>query len=125
MVDFAIKFEELLVWQKARAFSKEVYLVSHDWRDFELKDQIRRAVVSISSNIAEGFERGSKDDFARFLYIAKGSGAEVRSQLYLALDLGYLSEDRFVELNDHADHIVKLLTKFIQSLKKKYNGKTD
>ena len=58
MVDFAIKFEELLVWQKARAFSKEVYLVSKDWRDFELKDQIRRAVVSISSNIAEGFERG-------------------------------------------------------------------
>lgn len=118
MVDFAIRFEELLVWQKARAFSKEIYLVTKEWRDFELKDQIRRAVVSISSNIAEGFERGSKDDFARFLYIAKGSGAEVRSQLYLALDLGYLSEDRFIGLNDSADHIVKLLTKFIQSLKK-------
>lgn len=108
MVGFAIKFEELLVWQKAREFSKEIYLVTKEWRDFELKDQIRRAVVSISSNIAEGFERGSKDDFARFMYIAKGSGAEVRSQLYLALDLGYLSKDRFVELNDNADHIVKL-----------------
>lgn len=83
MVDFSIKFEELLVWQKAREFSKEIYLVTKEWRDFELKDQIRRAVVSISSNIAEGFERGSKDDFARFMYIVKGSGAEVRSQLYL------------------------------------------
>ncbi len=119
MVNFAIKFEELLVWQKSRLLSKDIYLITKDWRDFELKDQIRRAVVSISSNIAEGFERGSKDDFARFLYIAKGSGAEVRSQLYLALDLGYVSQHNFNELNDQADHIVKLLTKFIQSLKKK------
>ncbi len=117
MVDFAIKFEELLVWQKSRELSKSIYLVSKNWRDYELKDQIRRAVVSISSNIAEGFERGSKDDFARFLYIAKGSGAEVRSQLYLALDLKYLSVEDFILLNDRADHIVKLLAKFIQSLK--------
>ncbi len=121
MVDFAIKFEELLVWQKSRELSKSIYLVSKNWKDFELKDQIRRAVVSITSNIAEGFERGSRDDFARFLYIAKGSGAEVRSQLYLALDLGYLSLNDFEKLNDQADHIVKLLTKFIQSLKKKRN----
>lgn len=119
MVDFAIKFEELLVWQKSRELSKSVYIQSKYWKDYELKDQIRRAVVSISSNIAEGFERGSRDDFARFLFIAKGSGAEVRSQLYLALDLGYLSQNDFQELNDQADHIVKLLTKFIQSLKKK------
>ena len=121
MVDFAIMFEELLVWQKSRELSKSIYLVSKNWKDFELKDQIRRAVVSITSNIAEGFERGSRDDFARFLYIAKGSGAEVRSQLYLALDLGYLSLNDFEKLNDQADHIVKLLTKFIQSLKKKRN----
>ncbi len=121
MVDFAIKFEELLVWQKSRELSKSIYLVSKNWKDFELKDQIRRAVVSITSNIAEGFERGSRDDFARFLYIAKGSGAEVRSQLYLALDLGYLPLEDFEKLNDQADHIVKLLTKFIQSLKKKRN----
>ena len=121
MVDFAIKCEELLVWQKSRELSKSIYLVSKNWKDFELKDQIRRAVVSITSNIAEGFERGSRDDFARFLYIAKGSGAEVRSQLYLALDLGYLSLNDFEKLNDQADHIVKLLTKFIQSLKKKRN----
>ncbi len=121
MVDFAIKFEELLVWQKSRELSKSIYLVSKNWKDFELKDQIRRAVVSITSNIAEGFERGSRDDFARFLYIAKGSGAEVRSQLYLALDLGYLPLEDFEKLNDQADHIVKLLAKFIQSLKKKRN----
>ena len=119
MVDFAVKFEELLVWQKSRELSRDIYVISKNWRDFELKDQIRRAVVSISSNIAEGFERGSRDDFARFLYIAKGSGAEVRSQLYLALDLKYLSEENFIKLNDQSDHIVKLLTKFIQSLKKK------
>jgi four helix bundle protein len=119
MVEFAVKFEELLVWQKSRELNKSIYLVSKNWQDFELKDQIRRAVVSISSNITEGFERGSRDDFARFLYIAKGSGAEVRSQLYLALDLKYLSTDVLLELNDQTDHIVKLLTKFIQSLKKK------
>ena len=118
MVDFAKKFEELLVWQKSRDFSKDIYEISRNWRDFELKDQIRRATVSISSNIAEGFERGSKNDFSRFLYIAKGSSAEVRSQLYLALDLKYISNLEFEKLSDQADHIVRLLTKFIQSLKR-------
>ena len=87
MVDFAIKFEELLVWQKARAFSKEVYLVSKDWRDFELKDQIRRAVVSISSNIAEGRGRNSRKDFIQFLHIAQGSLFELETQLILVKDL--------------------------------------
>lgn len=88
----ANRFEELSVWQNARVLSKDVYLATRDCKDWELKDQLRRAVVSISSNIAEGFDRGSRADFARFLYIARGSGAEVRSQLYLALDLGYLSK---------------------------------
>lgn len=113
----ASRFEELDVWKNARALSKEIYISSTNWRDFELKDQIRRAVVSISSNIAEGYERGSKADFARFLYIARGSGAEVRSQLYLALDLGYLTKDQFDELYLMIDKIVRQLASFISKLK--------
>ncbi len=113
----ASRFEELDVWKNARALSKEVYISSKSWSDFELKDQIRRAVVSISSNIAEGYDRGSKADFARFLYIARGSGSEVRSQLYLAFDLGYLTKERFDDLYLKIDKIVRQLASFIAKLK--------
>lgn len=113
----ASRFEELDVWKNARELSKEVYVSTKDWRDFELKDQIRRAVVSISSNIAEGYDRGSKADFKRFLYIARGSGSEVRSQIYLALDLGYLTKEQFDVLYRKIDRIVRQLASFISKLK--------
>jgi len=113
----ASRFEELDVWKNARELSKEVYISTKDWRDFELKDQIRRAVVSISSNIAEGYDRGSKADFIRFLYIARGSGSEVRSQIYLALDLGYLTKEQFDALYRKIDRIVRQLASFISKLK--------
>jgi len=87
------------------------------WKDYELKDQIRRAVVSISSNIAEGYDRSSKADFARFLNIAKGSGAEVRSQLYLALDLKYLSQDDFEVIYQKVDYVVRQLSKLISRIR--------
>lgn len=110
-------FDNLIVWNESRNLSKQIYECSRNWNDLGLKDQIRRAVVSISSNIAEGYERSSRDDFVRFLYIAKGSAGEVRSQLYIALDLGFLEEKVFYELHDRADHIVKMLVKLIVSLK--------
>ena len=87
-------FESLSVWQTARTFAVEVYRASDQGtfkRDWGLKDQIRRAVVSIASNIAEGHQRKYRKDFARFLTIALGSAGEVRTQLYLAQDLGHLA----------------------------------
>ena len=88
------KFEDLIAWQKARELTNQIYEITrhNDFtRDFGLKNQIQRASVSIMSNIAEGFERGGRAEFHQFLSIAKASCAEVRSQLYVALDAGYLS----------------------------------
>ena len=88
-------FEELIVWKEARNLANEVYAFCEEGplsRDFGLRDQIRRAVVSVMSNIAEGFERETTAEFIRFLYIAKGSAGEVRSQLYLARDRQYIEE---------------------------------
>ena len=87
------RFEDLIAWQKARQLTAEIYRVSaqDDFaKDFGLKDQIRRAAVSVMSNIAEGFDRALRSEFHQFLVIAKASCAEVRSQLYVALDVGYI-----------------------------------
>jgi four helix bundle protein len=92
------RFEDLQIWQKARELTRQIYDVTSRRafsRDFGLRDQIRRASVSVMSNIAEGFERGSDAEFGRFLLIAKGSCGEVRSQLYVASDQGYLDEHNF------------------------------
>src|SRR4051794_24267336 len=101
-------FEEMLSWQKARTLTKSIYDSTASGmfaRDFGLSDQIRRAAVSILSNIAEGFERGGNKEFIQFLYIAKGSCGEVRAQLYIALDQHYLSEAQFLELSNHVIEI--------------------
>lgn len=95
------KFEDFIAWQKARSLTREIYKttnLSKFSRDFGLKDQIRRSAVSIMSNIAEGFERGRASEFHQFLSIAKGSCAELRSQLYVAVDADYISESQFQEL---------------------------
>src|SRR3712207_4398039 len=89
------RFEDLEVWKKARDLSLAIYRVTSKGsfaRDFGLRDQIRRAAVSVMSNIAEGFDRYSRSEFKQFLSIARGSASEVRSQLYLAHALGYLNE---------------------------------
>jgi four helix bundle protein len=91
-------FEDMEAWKKSRKLTKQVYDLTGVGvfaRDFGLKDQIRRACVSIMSNIAEGFERSGTGEFTQFLAIAKGSAGEVRSQLYVALDQRYLSEGEF------------------------------
>jgi four helix bundle protein len=78
-------------------------------RDFALRDQIRRAAISVMSNIAEGFERYSRPEFGQFLSIARGSAAEVRSQLYLARELGYIQELDFQQLRDLTARISRML----------------
>ena len=115
-------FEEIISWQKARELNVEIYKItnSNDLfnKDFGLRDQIRRASISISSNIAEGFERQTAKEFIRFLYIAKASAAEVRSQLYLAFDLNYIDKKQFDELNLKVNEVSKLtsgLLKYLQS----------
>lgn len=94
-------FEEIEAWQKARELTQEIYkLTNHGLfsKDFGLRDQIRRASVSIMSNIAEGFERSGTGEFTQFLSIAKGSSGEVKAQLYIALDQGYLKREEFDRL---------------------------
>ncbi len=91
-------FEEIGAWQKARELTREIYAISRRGffaKDFGLRDQIRRASVSVMSNIAEGFERGGTPEFMQFLSIAKGSVGEVRSQLYVAFDQSYLNKEEF------------------------------
>lgn len=114
------KFEDIEAWQKARELSKAVYTVTGDGafaRDFGLRDQIRRAAVSVMSNIAEGFDRGSNRELIQFLYIAKGSAAEVQAQLYVALDAGYLKQEQFQQLYDLTGNTSRLLGGFIRYLK--------
>lgn len=119
-------FEGLAVWKNARSLAKEVYVSTQESgfkTDFALRDQLRRAAVSIVSNIAEGFERSGNPEFIRFLYMAKGSAGEVRAQLYLALDLGYLPAARFQVLTDRALSISKQLSALIKYLERTEVGK--
>lgn len=112
-------FEEISSWQKARYFNKRIYEITENQnfkRDFDLVRQIRRASISISSNIAEGFERNTDKEFIHFLYIAKASAGEVRSQLYLALDLNYIEKIEFEELFNDVSDISKLISGFIKYL---------
>jgi four helix bundle protein len=91
-------FEDIDMWKKARELVKIIYEITRNKKfakDFILTDQIRRAAISVMSNIAEGFERGSNTEFIQFLYVAKGSAGEVRAQLYAALDQAYLAEIEF------------------------------
>ena len=105
-------FEELERWQRARELTRLIYRVSGDGdfgRDFALRDQIRRAAISVLSNIAEGFERGGNRELIQFLSLAKGSIGEVRAQLYVALDAGYISKQTFNELHESATRTSQLL----------------
>lgn len=105
-------FEDLIAWQKARVLTKEIYEATRSTefaKDFGLVNQIRRASVSIMSNIAEGFERGGRNEFHQFLVIAKGSCAEVRAQLYIANDVGYLTQSEFNRLMTLAREVSRII----------------
>jgi four helix bundle protein len=107
------RFEDLIAWQKARAFTKNVYVVTRQdpfCRDFGLAGQIQRASVSTMSNIAEGVERYGPNELAHFLSHAKGSNGEARSQLYVALDVGYITQSQFDDLYGQANEVGRLVT---------------
>jgi len=110
------KFEDILAWQKSKLMTLKVYSQLKELRDFGFKDQICRASVSIMNNIAEGFERKSDKEFKHFLFVAKGSCGEVRSMLYLAKDLKYLSEGDYSNLSEVSVEISRLLSGLIKSL---------
>jgi four helix bundle protein len=114
-------FEDLLVWQKGMNLVKRVYLITRDSKfskDFTLRDQLRRAVLSIPINIAEGFERASRKEYLNFLNIAKGSAGEVRSLLRMALEIGYLEKPQYYELQEMILELSRYLSNQIKSLKK-------
>jgi four helix bundle protein len=114
------KFEDIEAWQKSRNIVNSIYKISNKSsfsRDFSLRDQIRRAAISIISNISEGFSRESTKEFIRFLFIAKSSASEVQSQLYIAKDQGYINENEFNEIYDRLDHCSRQISNLIKHLK--------
>jgi four helix bundle protein len=115
------RFEDIEAWQTARALSRFVYELSSSGafaRDFGLRDQIRRAAVSVLSNIAEGFESRTKALFIEFLGRAKGSAGEVRAQAYVALDCGHITQAHFEDLTDLAEKCSRQISRFISYLQK-------
>lgn len=119
-------FDDLVVWQKARHLARAVYVVSQQGQlkqDYSLARQMQRAAVSIMSNIAEGHERANPGDFHRFLAIAKGSCAELRSQLTLTHDIGYISESEHSQLQSAAVEVSKMLGALMVSVKAKRSAK--
>jgi four helix bundle protein len=110
------RFEDIIAWQKAKEITLVIYALFSDKRDFGFKDQIQRAAVSVMNNIAEGFERKSDNEFKHFLFVAKGSCGEVRSMLYLAKDLNYISEKDFIMLHKKSEEISKILSGLIKTL---------
>jgi four helix bundle protein len=122
-MEMAVKqFEELIAWQRARELTKAIYTATKQdgfVKDYDLTKQIRRAAVSVMSNIAEGFDRESKAEFHRFLLIAKGSCAEVRCQLYIALDVGYLQPQYFERLLNLTNETSRILNGLRLSVKQK------
>lgn len=120
------RFEDLLAWQKARELTRQIYLLTKKEkfsRDFGLRSQIQRAAVSIMSNLAEGFERGGRAEFHQFVVIAKGSCAELRSQLYVALDVGHISRKEFDQIHDLATELSRILGGLRASIQKQRGNK--
>jgi four helix bundle protein len=111
------RFEDLICWQKARTLTKEIYATFKNCKDYGFKDQIQRAAVSVMSNIAEGFERGTQQEFINYLHIAKGSAGEIRAQLYAAYDIEYIDIERFKYLKNLAEESSRLLQSFIEKVK--------
>ena len=113
------RFENIDAWKKARELTKLIYQITATGefaRDFGLRDQIRRAAVSVLSNIAEGFERDGDKEFLQFLSLAKGSCGEVRAQLYVALDQAYLNDAQFQKLIEKAMEVSRLIAGLMKYL---------
>jgi len=114
-------FEGLEVWQRACRLAVRIYDILKNCRDYGLKDQMTRSAISIASNIAEGAERDSKAEFKRFLHIAKGSAAELRTQVYIASRIKIIPEERKKELIDELKSISSMIHALVKSLYLKRN----
>jgi len=115
------RFEELKIWKLALEITKEIYDLTNKKKfskDFKLRDQIRSAIISVSSNIVEGFEKNNNNEFIRFLKIAKGSTGEVRNQLYIALIVGYINQKEFNKVNKELENLANQIGKLISYLEK-------
>ena len=114
-------FEDLRVWKDSRILVKSIYQLTSDGKfskDFGLREQIQRASVSIMNNIAEGFERNNNKEYIKFIGYSKGSAGEVRSMLYVATDLGYISQDSYNMHYQMAINIITQISNFIKYLRK-------
>ena len=111
------RFEDVESWKEARLLVKEVYRSLHDCRDHGFTNQVQRAAISVMSNIAEGFDRGSNKEFIQFLIISRGSVAEVKSLLYAGCDIGYLDESTLHKFLSRCNKITSLLDGFLRFLK--------
>jgi four helix bundle protein len=110
-------FEDIEAWKESRILFKEVYTACTKMKDFSFRDQIQRAALSIMTNIAEGFDRGSNREFIHFLIIARGSTSEVRSLLYAGADVGYVDNDTFKQLHERCRKLTNLINGFIRYLR--------
>ena len=120
------RFEDLIAWQKARDLTKQIYLLTRNGafsRDFGLRGQIERASVSVMSNLAEAFEREGRTEFHQFIVIAKASCAEVRSQLYVALDVGYITQEQFENVMNLANEVSRVIGGLRTAIKKQRDQK--
>jgi len=113
------KFEDLIAWQKAQDFAVDIYAIFDASKDYNYRNQICSAVVSISNNIAEGFDRSSDADFSRFLYMSLGSASEVRSMIHLAERLNCINKEVKDDLFSKGDEVSKIIRGLIKSLKPK------
>ena len=114
------RFEDLECWKKAKALAVELYQISNNGefgKDFGFKDQVRRAAVSIASNIAEGKERETVAEFIRYLFIAKGSAGELKTQVLIAADIGYVSPERAQDLRVQVETLSAMLGALIKKLR--------
>jgi len=116
MGGLASRFEDLEIWKEARRLAGEIYLAFRDCKDFGFRNQIQDASVSVMNNIAEGFERRSKQEFFRFLDIAKGSSGEVRSMLYLAQDVEHIGKDLGMQLISDYEYLSKRISSLMNTL---------
>lgn len=114
------KFEDLKVWKDSMRLVTEMYRQLKDTRDFGYRDQVQRAAVSIPSNIAEGYEMQSNKEFIQFLYIAKGSCGELRTQIYLGIELGLVEQEKGKELLQNTREISAMLYGLIQTRKRRF-----
>ena len=110
------RFEDIVAWQKEGALSHETYRVFGGCNDYAFTNQIKRAVISIMNNIAEGYERKTNNEFKHFLYIAKGSCGEFRSMIYIAAKLNYIDQHVFSEMIKRSAEISRMLSGLIKTL---------